>query len=499
MLSSRRIAQTPAVQKAIGVLAAEYLRLVWWTNRLVLEPADFYERVAPELPVIVGFWHGQHFMTPFLRRGHKVKVLISRHRDGEINAAAARRLGVDPIRGSGDHGRRFDLKGGVGAFRTMLAALQDGWNVALTADVPKVSQVAGPGHRHARPALRAADLSGRDGHQPSHHAQELGPLRCPPAVRHDRHRRRRPGEGARPMPMKQSSKSAASRSSRASRRSPPAPMRSSTRAAMPARAERLPATLAAYRAVSGAATPLAPHLLDYRLRRGKEHAERMSERRGEPGATRPPGPLIWIHGASVGELIAVLPLIERMRARGFCVLATTGTVTSAALAEKRLPPGALHQFIPLDLPPYVARFLDHWRPDLALFVESDLWPNLIMSAADRQHPDDPGQRPNVGTLVRALAKIPAHDRSAARPLRPVPRAHTRRCRTVRRTGRAADRDHRQLEARRAAAPGRSRKARGAHERHAGSASSSPPPRPIRARRARSSKRIAASRRRSPRC
>src|ERR1700722_1605211 len=190
----------------------------------------------------------------------------------------------------------------------------------------------------------------------------------------------------RPMLMKQSSKSAASRSSRDSRRSLPAPMRSSTRAVMPARAERLPATLAAYRAVSGAATPLAPHLLDYRLRRGKEHAERMSERRGEPGAQRPSGPLIWIHGASVGEFVAVLPLIERMRALGFCVLATTGTVTSAALAEKRLPKGALHQFIPLDLPPYVARFLDHWRPDLALFVESDLWPNLILSCAERRVP-----------------------------------------------------------------------------------------------------------------
>jgi 3-deoxy-D-manno-octulosonic-acid transferase len=155
---------------------------------------------------------------------------------------------------------------------------------------------------------------------------------------------------------------------------------------MPTRAERLPATLAAYRAMSGAATSLAPRLLDYRLRRGKEHAERLSERLGEAGATRPAGPLIWIHGASVGELAAVLPLIERIRARGFCVLATTGTVTSAALAEKRLPQGALHQFIPLDLPPYVARFLDHWRPDLALFVESDLWPNLIMSAADRSIP-----------------------------------------------------------------------------------------------------------------
>ena len=145
MFSSRRLAQSPAVQKAIGILAAEFLRLVWWTNRLVLEPADFYEAVEPDLPIIVGMWHGQHFMTPFFSRGHRVKVLISRHRDGEINAVAARRLGVEPIRGSGDHGRRFDLKGGVAAFKTMLSALQDGYNVALTADVPKVSQVAGQG------------------------------------------------------------------------------------------------------------------------------------------------------------------------------------------------------------------------------------------------------------------------------------------------------------------------------------------------------------------
>jgi lysophospholipid acyltransferase (LPLAT)-like uncharacterized protein len=145
MFSSRRLAQTPAVQKTFGILAAEFLRLVWWTNRLVLEPADFYEKVEPDLPIIVGLWHGQHFMSPFFSRGHRVKVLISRHRDGEINAVAARRLGVEPVRGSGDHGRRFDLKGGVAAFKTMLTALQDGYNVALTADVPKVSRVAGPG------------------------------------------------------------------------------------------------------------------------------------------------------------------------------------------------------------------------------------------------------------------------------------------------------------------------------------------------------------------
>jgi len=129
-----------------GILAAEYLRLVWKTNRFVLEPADFYERVAPELPIIVAMWHGQHFMAPFLKRAeHKVKVLISRHRDGEVNAIAVERLGVPAIRGSGDHERRFDRKGGVGAFKGMLDALAEGYNMALTADIPKVSRVAGAG------------------------------------------------------------------------------------------------------------------------------------------------------------------------------------------------------------------------------------------------------------------------------------------------------------------------------------------------------------------
>ena len=93
-----------------------------------------------------------------------------------------------------------------------------------------------------------------------------------------------------------------------------------------------------------------------------------------------------MHGASVGEMLAVVPLIERLRAQDFAVLVTSGTVTSAALAEQRLPDGAIHQFIPLDAPRFVRRFLDHWRPDLALFVESDLWPNLILSCAERKIP-----------------------------------------------------------------------------------------------------------------
>ena len=112
----------------------------------------------------------------------------------------------------------------------------------------------------------------------------------------------------------------------------------------------------------------------------------MAERRGETTTRRPAGTLVWVHGASVGELTAAIPLIERLRALDHNVLVTTGTVTSAALAEKRLPPGVIHQFVPLDLPPFVARFFDHWRPDLALFVESDLWPNMIMASARRGIP-----------------------------------------------------------------------------------------------------------------
>ena len=149
---------------------------------------------------------------------------------------------------------------------------------------------------------------------------------------------------------------------------------------------RLPAGLMIYRLVSRAAAPLAPMLLARRAKRGKEHRQRLPERRGESRIARPDGPLIWLHGASVGELASVLPLIERICARGIPILVTTGTVTSGDLAEQRLPRGVVHQFIPVDVPRFVGRFLDHWRPDLALFVESDLWPNMIIEASDRGVP-----------------------------------------------------------------------------------------------------------------
>jgi len=150
--------------------------------------------------------------------------------------------------------------------------------------------------------------------------------------------------------------------------------------------KRLPLALRVYQFASAAGSPVAPRILARRLKRGKEHAERIAERRGEPSLPRPPGPLIWVHGASVGEMLAVVPLVAHLREQDFNVLVTSGTVTSAALAEQRLPEGVLHQFVPLDAPRFVKRFLAHWRPGLALFVESDLWPNLILSCAERRIP-----------------------------------------------------------------------------------------------------------------
>jgi 3-deoxy-D-manno-octulosonic-acid transferase len=150
--------------------------------------------------------------------------------------------------------------------------------------------------------------------------------------------------------------------------------------------DHLPLVLRLYELACTAATPLTARLLAQRLDRGKEHPSRISERRGEASLPRPVGPLIWVHGASVGEILAVVPLIGRIRAQDFSVLVTSGTVSSAALAAQRLPAGVLHQFVPLDAPQFVARFLNHWRPDLALFVESDLWPNLILGCARRKIP-----------------------------------------------------------------------------------------------------------------
>ncbi|HEY4862730.1 MAG TPA: 3-deoxy-D-manno-octulosonic acid transferase [Xanthobacteraceae bacterium] len=150
--------------------------------------------------------------------------------------------------------------------------------------------------------------------------------------------------------------------------------------------DRLPFTLKLYRASTRLAAPFAGMVLKRRLKRDKEDPTRVAERRGIASKRRPRGPLVWMHGASVGEILSVMPLLDRIRASGFAILLTSGTVTAARLAERRLPEGVLHQFAPLDSPVFVQRFLDYWQPGLVLLAESELWPNIITEGARRGVP-----------------------------------------------------------------------------------------------------------------
>jgi 3-deoxy-D-manno-octulosonic-acid transferase len=143
-----------------------------------------------------------------------------------------------------------------------------------------------------------------------------------------------------------------------------------------------PWSLTAYRAAAGLISPLAGSVLKARARRGKEDVERLRERLGHASLDRPAGPLVWMHAVSVGESLSLLPLIGALRAErpDLAILVTSGTQASAEILARRLPAGALHQYAPVDTPGAVRRFLRHWRPAAGLFVESELWPNLILAA-----------------------------------------------------------------------------------------------------------------------
>lgn len=145
----------------------------------------------------------------------------------------------------------------------------------------------------------------------------------------------------------------------------------------------LPLTI--YAAATGLLEPLAPSLLRRRARRGKELASRLAERLGRPTRPRPQGPLVWLHGVSVGESLSLLALISALQKSrpDLTILVTSGTVTSAEVLARRLPANVIHQFAPIDAPGATARFVEYWRPGVGLFVESELWPNLIAAARAR--------------------------------------------------------------------------------------------------------------------
>jgi 3-deoxy-D-manno-octulosonic-acid transferase len=150
----------------------------------------------------------------------------------------------------------------------------------------------------------------------------------------------------------------------------------------------MPELLTFYKRLTHYSGPLLTKILNARLKRGKEDGTRLNERMGRPQKPRPAGALLWIHAASVGEAQSALILIEAVGKNypGASVMVTTGTINSATVMAKRLPAHAFHQFVPLDHPDWIASFLDHWKPDAAFWMESELWPNALMALKSRNIP-----------------------------------------------------------------------------------------------------------------
>jgi len=306
-------------------------------------------------------------------------------------------FGIDLIRGAGAGSRQKD-RGGAFALRNAVKALQSDTSVVMTADIPP-----GPARKAGLGIITIARLSGRPIVPVAAATSRFRSLNTwsrmtinlpfsklayvvqdPIFVPHDAdeaamERLRQEVETSLNAAMVRAYQLAGADIRRATPASAEDP-------SLPPAAPGL--QLKTYRGATSLLRPIAPYLLGMRERQGKEDATRRGERLGQTKAARPAGPLVWVHAASVGETNAILPLIDRIRhERGdINFLLTTGTVTSAGIAARRMGPRVIHQYIPLDAPEYAARFLDHWRPDLAVFTESEIWPNLILETSARKIP-----------------------------------------------------------------------------------------------------------------
>jgi 3-deoxy-D-manno-octulosonic-acid transferase len=390
-----RAASTSLVGRAIAAL----IRFVQRSSTVVYEPPDAIQRLRGEHPVILAVWHGQFMLTSGFRPDETVRVaaMVARHGDAELIGSAMAEMGVELIRGAGAGGRKRD-RGGVYALRQAVRALNDGATVVMTADVPP-----GPARRagigivmlgklSGRPIVPAASASARFLALDTWSRMTINlpfsklayvagdPIRVAPDADEAAL------ESAR-LALERSLNAATERAyaiagadiARAT------PIGAIDASAPPAEPDY---KLKIYRGAMSLLRPLAPVLLKMRERRGKEDPSRRPERLGRATLPRPDGVVAWVHAASVGETNAVLPVIDALVAArpDLNVLLTTGTVTSAGLAARRLGANARHQYVPLDAPEYAARFLDPWRPDLAVFTESEIWPSLILEASARAIP-----------------------------------------------------------------------------------------------------------------
>jgi 3-deoxy-D-manno-octulosonic-acid transferase len=386
------------IDRVLGAGVAGYIGLV---SRTSAAP-PMMETYAPILlanhPMIIAMWHGQFMLLPTLAQfGIPTKAMLALHKDAESLAHALNRYGIELIRGAGASAKGKD-RGGTNAFRGAVRALEDGFSVAMTADVPP-----GPARRaghgivtlakvSGRPILPVAICSSRYAALPTWSRMTVnlpgsqlgGSFGTPVHVPAD----------ATPEMLEALRSQVETQLNIATmdayHRAGVSAARATPSAALTAAGEIMPPgrKLKAYVRGMQILAPAAPALLAFRAKRGKEDPSRRNERFGVASTVRPAGEVLWFHAASVGETVAVLPVIHALLAArpAAHALLTTGTVTSAELAANRLGPRAFHHYAPLDAPAYVARFLAHWQPSLAVFVESEIWPNYILEAARRDIP-----------------------------------------------------------------------------------------------------------------
>jgi 3-deoxy-D-manno-octulosonic-acid transferase len=406
------------IYTAIGGLVARYIRLVGTSSHQTKEMTERFEEHAHNHPCVITMWHGQFLLLPLVKQaGYEVDIMLARHRDAELMGAVLRNFGMRLIRGAGAGGRRKD-RGGVHAFRSAVQAVREGRSVGMTADVPG----SGDARRAGLGVVMIARASGKPimplaiatSRYVALNTWSRMTLNLPwsrlgfavgEIVHVPRHARSDQLETYRQAV--EHSLNAATALAFARAGADPA-------RATPSLAAPPGPRLRAYRALTSLARPLAPLILRFRRRQGKEDPSRLPERLGRPSAPRPAGRLAWFHAASVGETLSILPLISALaeRRHSLSFLLTTGTVTSAKLAAQRLGPRTLHQYAPLDVPRYVRRFLDHWRPDLAVFTESEIWPNLILESSAR---DIPLTLVNARMTQRSYRRW-RRNRGVARPL-----------------------------------------------------------------------------------
>jgi 3-deoxy-D-manno-octulosonic-acid transferase len=380
------------IHTLIGRLLARYIRLVGTSSHQTREMTERFEEHAHHHPCVITMWHGQFLLLPLVRQpGYDVDIMLARHRDAELMGAVLQQFGMRLIRGAGAGGRRKD-RGGVHAFRSAVQALREGRSVGMTADVPGSGQArrAGLGvvmvaRASGKPVMPFAIATSRylALNTWSRMTINLPWSNLGFAVGEVVHVPRDASSGDLEFYREAVERSLNAATALAYARAGTDPARATPGFVAPPGLR-----LRAYRTLTSLARPLAPVILRLRRRQGKEDPSRLPERLGRPSVPRPAGRLVWFHAASVGETLSILPLMAALaEARpSYAFLLTTGTVTSAKLAAQRLQPGALHQYAPLDVPQYVRAFLDHWRPDLAVFTESEIWPNLVLESSTRSIP-----------------------------------------------------------------------------------------------------------------